>query len=944
MNKPTQGYLADLELLLDKQQIIQDISRRRAFGTDASFYQLVPALILKLHDHEQVQDVLQLSNEHGVAVTFRGAGTSLSGQAITDSVLILLSEHWRGHEILDQGHKIRLQPGVIGSDANRYLAPYGRKIGPDPASINACKIGGIAANNASGMCCGVSNNSYYTVADMTLILADGTVLDSSNPHSVKRFRYSHSAMLTELAQLAEQTRSNARLHQLIEHKYRLKNTCGYAINALTDFTDPMDILIHLMVGSEGTLGFIADITYRTVVEHAHKASGLYLFSQADQACAMIDGLRELAVDAVELMDQRALNSVQGQPGLPDSFCGNSDSYTALLIETSAHNAQGLAEHMQAIGLLVEKHAPVAQIALTSDRVLCGQLWAIRKGTFPAVGAARETGTTVIIEDVSFPLDKLATGISRLHQLFNRFGYTEAIIFGHALAGNLHFVFTQSFNTPDEIQRYADFMQALTQLVALECQGSLKAEHGTGRNMAPFVELEWGTEAYQVMRQLKGLIDPRGILNPGVLLNADKDAHLKHLKPMPQANTLIDKCTECGFCEPVCPSKDLSFSPRQRIVIWRRIQQLSQQQATSAAQQKELASLQKDYQYLGIDTCAATGLCAMRCPVGINTGDLIRQLRGQHIGKAGGLIAKFSAEHFATVSKTMALGLGLSAFASKTLGNSRTDKTGAALHKLSKKHLPLWHSQWPGRAPALTYGQHSKAKPVIYFPSCASRTMGASVDEADKRSLFAVASSVFAKGGYQLLLPDDVAELCCGMPFSSKGLPDIALQKGQQLADRLLAISHNGEIPIVFDTSPCKLQMQNLPQALPIFETTEFIVKHLLHDLHITPQLEPVALHITCSSRKMGLGPYLSALAQACAQEVIEPEHIQCCGFAGDKGLFVPELNASALSTLKLQLPANCHNGYSNSRTCEIGLSHHAGIPYRSLLFLLDSVSQARQTT
>jgi D-lactate dehydrogenase len=942
MNKPTKEYLADLELLLEPQQLIQDISRRRAFGTDASFYQLVPALILKLHDHDQVQDVLQLSNEHRVAVTFRGAGTSLSGQAITDSVLILLSEHWRGHEILDHGHKIRLQPGVIGGDANRYLAPYGRKIGPDPASISACKIGGIAANNASGMCCGVSNNSYYTLADMTLILADGSELDSSNVHSVRAFRLEHSTMLEQLAQLGEQTRSNTQLHQLIEHKYRLKNTCGYAINALIDFTDPLDILMHLMVGSEGTLGFIADITYRTVVEHPHKASGLYLFGTADEACAMIDGLRVLAVDAVELMDQRALNSVQGQPGLPNTFCGNDDNYTALLIETSADSAEGLAKHIQTIGQLVQKHQPVAQIALTSDTLLCGQLWAIRKGTFPAVGAARDTGTTVIIEDVSFPLDTLATGISRLHELFDRFGYHEAIIFGHALAGNLHFVFTQSFNTQEEIKRYGDFMQALTQLVALDCHGSLKAEHGTGRNMAPFVELEWGAQAYEVMCRLKGLIDPKGILNPGVLLNADKDAHLKHLKPMPQANELIDKCTECGFCEPVCPSKDLSFSPRQRIVIWRRIQQLSQQKAISEAQQNELASLQKDFQYLGIDTCAATGLCAVRCPVGINTGDLIRQLRGHNIGKTGGLIAKFSAEHFAGVSKTMAVGLGLTAFATKALGNTRTDKTGAALHSLSGKRLPLWHSQWPGKAPALSFGPHSKAKPVIYFPSCASRTMGASADEADKRSLFAVASSVFAKGGYQLLVPDEVAQLCCGMPFSSKGLPDIAMEKGQQLAKHLHAISQDGDIPIVFDTSPCTLQMAGLDQALPIFDTSEFIVKHLLQALHITPQTEPVALHITCSSRKMGLAPYLLTLAQACAVEVIEPEHIYCCGFAGDKGLFVPELNASALSTLKQQIPPDCHSGYSNSRTCEIGLSHHAGIPYRSLLFLLDSVSQARQ--
>ena len=936
-------YLSQIESLLPPETIIQDISRRRALGVDASFYQLIPQLVLKLSNLQQVQSVLALSHQFEVAVTFRAAGTSLSGQGVSDSVLVTLTDDWRRHEVIDGGLRIKLQPGIIGADANLILAGYGRKIGPDPASINSCKIGGIAANNASGMCCGVAHNSYYTVKDMTMVLADGSVVDTSDASSEAQFRETHSSLLNELEALAQKCQGNERLRELITHKYRLKNTCGYALNALIDYRDPLDVLMHLMIGSEGTLGFIADITYQTVVENAHKASGLYLFASAQQACALVQALEKQNVDAVELMDQRALNSVKGQPGLPDTFCTPNDGYTALLIETSAGNQKALAENCANIERCIVRYAPIQSIAFSRDLILNQQLWAIRKGTFPAVGAVREAGTTVIIEDVCFPIANMAEGIQRLHQLFDQHGYSEAIIFGHALAGNLHFVFTQAFDEPSEIQRYDEFMQAVAQLVAVEFKGSLKAEHGTGRNMAPFVELEWGSVAYSVMTKLKEIIDPTGILNPGVILNADTQSHIKNLKLLPKANEIVDKCIECGFCEAVCPSQDLSFTPRQRIAIWRRIQQLREAEIVNDSETQELHQLETDFEYMGIDTCAATGLCAQRCPVGINTGDLIRQLRSENQTNVGEIIAKFSAEHFSLVSKSAGVGFALSSSATKLLGNALTDQIGAKMHQLSAKKMPLWQSQWPSKGKKVTIDGALKTKKVIYFASCASRNMGAAASDNEKRSTYDAARSIFNKAGYQVMLPDKLDELCCGMPFSSKGFPDLAQQKGVQLAQQLRDISSEGEIPIVFDTSPCKQQIQELKnvEGLQIFETSEFMVKHVIADLTITAQVEPVALHVTCSSRKMGLAPYLQALASACSKTVIEPQGIECCGFAGDKGMFVPELNASALRHLKAQIPVGCNVGYSNSRTCEIGLSQHSGIPYHSLLLLLDDVSQQK---
>ncbi len=929
--------------ILPESCIITDISRRRAYATDASFYQLIPQLVLRIGSVDQMQAVLRASHAHHVPVTFRAAGTSLSGQAISDSVLLLLDEHWRGHEILNDGAQIRLQPGVIGADANKYLVPYQRKIGPDPASINTCKIGGIAANNASGMCCGVANNTFYTLAAMTIILADGTCVDTSDAHSVAAFTQAHHELLNQLDGLGQSVRNDPALSQLIAHKYRLKNTTGYALNALTDYTDPVDILVHLMVGSEGTLGFIADITYNTVIDEPNKSSGLFLFNSAQQACQLVDQLREYPVTAVELLDQRALDSVQGKPGLPAAFCGRDKQCTALLIETAANDAAVLLEQMTQITAVIDAFTPIEHIAFTTDQVLTQQLWAIRKATFPAVGAVRKAGTSVIIEDVSFPLGKMDQGVTRLQDLFEKYHYHEALIFGHALAGNLHFVFTQAFDTPEEIARYDQFMQDVTQLVAVEYGGSLKAEHGTGRNMAPFVELEWGNKAYQVMRDIKSIIDPRLILNPGVILNDDHQSHIKYLKPLPKANPIIDKCIECGFCEPVCPSKTLTFTPRQRIAIWRRIQQLEDLGYLIDAQRQELAQLKHDYQYYGIDTCAATGLCAERCPVGINTGDLIRELRSATTSRFGQHIARFSAQQFAPITQVVKHSLNVAGKISSIVGVETTDRIGTMLRKASFNSLPLWTANYPKGAAALPdfeqLASDDPAQPtVVYFPSCATRTMGPTAHATEQRSVPQVAASLFAKAGYRVIMAPKNAQLCCGMPFHSKGFAATAADKGNELLTALNDISEQGKYPIVFDTSPCKLRLHELGHALPIYETTEFMAKYAMPRLRITPTTTPVALHITCSSQKMGIAAQLRQVAQACATQVIEPEGISCCGFAGDKGMTQPELNASALNTLKTQIPSNCTQGYSNSRTCEIGLSQHSGIDYQSLLVLLDEVS------
>ncbi|ALE89765.1 FAD-binding and (Fe-S)-binding domain-containing protein [Pseudomonas versuta] len=928
------AFVRDAERLIAQDRRFDDPLSTLAFGTDASFYRLIPKLVIRVESEDEVVELLRLARRDQVPVTFRAAGTSLSGQAISDSVLIVLGDNWNAKEIRGQGMQIRLQPGVIGAQANAWLAPFGRKIGPDPASINACKIGGIVANNASGMCCGTAQNTYHTLAGLRVVLADGTRVDTEDASSVAAFRQSHGPLLEQLATLARETRANTELAAKIRHKYRLKNTTGLSLNALVDFDDPLDILSHLLVGSEGTLGFISAVTYDTVIDHPNKASALIVFPDVETCCNAVTVLKNQPVSAVELLDRRSLRSVQDKPGMPAFVQQLSANACALLIESRAATSTLLHEQLAQIMASVAAFPVEKQVDFTEDPVENAKLWAIRKDTFPAVGAVRKTGTTVIIEDVTFPVEQLAIGVNRLIELFDKHHYDEAILFGHALEGNLHFVFTQGFNNPEEVARYQAFMDDVAQLVAVEFGGSLKAEHGTGRNMAPFVELEWGSDAYQLMWQLKRLLDPQGILNPDVVLSEDPHIHLKHLKPMPAADEIVDKCIECGFCEPVCPSKGLTLSPRQRIVIWRDIQ------AKKRAGIDTL-ELEKAYAYQGIDTCAATGLCAQRCPVGINTGELVKKLRARSARNVK--TADWLGNHFATTLQGARFMLHAANGARMLLGAPRLGKISAALTKASKGRVPLWTNAMPQPERAIRLSPAVKdARPrVVYLAACVSRVMGPAAGDSEQMSLLDKTRGLLEKAGYQVVFPDDMDSLCCGQPFASKGYAEQAEHKRQELIGALLHASRGGLDPVYCDTSPCTLRLvQDLKESrLDLYDPVRFIRTHLVDKLSFTPQAAPIAVHVTCSTQHLGESQALIDIARLCSTQVVIPEGIHCCGFAGDKGFTTPELNAHSLRTLK-DAVQHCSEGISTSRTCEIGLSQHGGIDYHGLVYLVDRVTTA----
>jgi D-lactate dehydrogenase len=934
---PPYGELhRQLGAFMPAERLITDPLRRLTWGTDASFYRLVPELVVVVESEDEVRRVLQCCTRAATPVTFRAAGTSLSGQALSDSVLVLLGDGWRKLRIADDAQSITLQPGVIGAMANRALAPLGRKIGPDPASIDTAMIGGIAANNASGMCCGTAQNSYRTLVGLRVVLADGTLLDTGDAASCAAFVAGRPELASGLADLARETAADTTLASRIRHKFRLKNTTGYSLNALVEYSDPIDVLAHLMIGSEGTLGFISEITFRTVEEHAHKASALILFDRLETACSAVTWLKSAPVAAVELLDRASLRSVQDKPAMPASLRALPADGAALLVETRAATAAALQIKIDAIAAQLASTALATPLHFTTDAAESTALWNVRKGMFPAIGAMRPTGTTVIIEDVAFPVERLAEATLELQQMLQAHGYPEAIIYGHALEGNLHFVFTQDFSSGSEVERYSRFMDAVCEMVVHKYDGSLKAEHGTGRNMAPYVEMEWGAQAVATMRRVKALFDPQGLLNPGVILNADPKSHLKNLKPLPAVDVLVDKCIECGFCEPKCPSRGLTLSPRQRIVGWREIARLE----AVGVQPERAAELKQLYDYHGIETCAACGLCATACPVGIETGLLIKALRGRRASPLAKKVAHVAAQHYAGLTAGVRLGLGAADLLHGVVGTGAMKGALDGLRKASGGRLPKW-------SPALARPVHfvpqpkpsGRAERLVYFPSCAARNMGPQRGHDGVDALPRVAERLFERAGFGVVYPSAMAGLCCGQPFESKGLTDAANLKSAELEAALREASEGGRWPIVFDTSPCAYRMKRmLAGRLEVHDSIEFVHDTVLSRLKIEPQPQTVAVHPVCSVRKMGSVDKLMAIARRCSAEVVTCDAVQCCGFAGDRGFVRPELNEHALRHLKASLPANCTTGYSSSRTCEIGLSEQAGFPYQSILYLVERCS------
>lgn len=916
---------------------------RLAMAHDGSHYLLVPQAVVTPESAADVAALLPVAAEAGVPVTFRSGGTSLSGQASGGGLLVDIRRNFRQIEVLQDGASVRAGCGATIRQINTRLARHSRALGPDPASEIACTLGGVVANNSSGMACGTTGNSYRTIESMTLVLPSGTIINTADDDAGTLLAEREPTLHEGLVRLQQRITGNPAFAAEVARQFSMKNTMGYSLNAFTDFSTPLDILTHLIVGSEGTLGFVPEVVMRTVEVQPLAASCLAVFPSIVDATDALPALIDSGARTLELLDAAALRVAQQLPEA-DALLKELDvvEHTALLVEYRAGTEAELTELAREGAELLATLPLAAPAVLTTDPAQRAKLWIIRKGLYTAVAGARASGTTALLEDIVVPMPKLTDTVRQLVSLLEQFGYSEAVIFGHAKDANLHFMITPRLDDPAELDRYERFTEDLVDLV-LEHGGSLKAEHGTGRIMAPYVRRQFGDELYGIMQEIKGLFDPAGVLNPGVLLEDDPRGHMRHLKLAPTVDPEVDRCVECGYCETVCPSRNLTTTPRQRIVLRREM---------AVASPALKAELERDYEYEAIDTCAADGLCAVSCPVNIDTGSLMKRLRSEKMPAAGQKLGKAAAKHWGGIAAGARAGLGVAAALPTPLVTGAS-RIGRAL--LGDDVVPLAGADLPGPgkpiqklAPAQPPGNRVQAAGVL-FASCISGIFGETTQSSGGAGVVPALMKLAALAETPLRLASGAGSLCCGTPWQSKGLVDGYREMANRTVASLWEDTLEGTLPVVVDASSCTHGLHGLAPVLTPENARRFAQLRIVDAVtfargQILPGLPPpttgagrVVVHPTCSSTHLGVTGDMVALAESVAESVVVPDDWGCCGFAGDRGMLHPELTASATAPEAREVQALDGDAFvSCNRTCELGMSRATGEDYRHVLELVAS--------
>ncbi|MER8045483.1 FAD-binding and (Fe-S)-binding domain-containing protein [Streptomyces sp. NPDC094032] len=942
----TPKHLRDeLTAVLGPGKVLSTISDLVRYASDASPYRFVPQVVVVAEDIDDISAVLSYAHGKGREVVFRAAGTSLNGQAQGEDILVDVRRHWAGVEVLDDGARARVRPGTTVVRANAALAPYGRVLGPDPASAIACTIGGVVANNASGMTAGTTRNSYRTVASLTFVLPSGTVVDTADPAADDELARAEPRLCAGLLALKADIEADPELTARIRAKYAIKNTNGYRLDAFLDADTPVGILRGLMVGSEGTFGFISEVVFDTLPLDRKVSTALLFFPSLPAAAAAVPLFNDAGARAVELMDGNTLRASVRVPGVPADWAELPKETAALLVEFRAPDEAGREAYEEAAARVMaglDLVAPVSSVsnAFTRDAGTISGYWKARKAFVTAVGGSRPSGTTLITEDFAVPPARLAEACAELLELQARHGF-DAAVAGHAAHGNLHFLLAFDAGDPADVERYAGFMDDFCKLTVERFDGSLKAEHATGRNIAPFLELEWGPKATELMWRTKEVIDPDGVLAPRIVLDRDPQAHLRGLKTIPTVEPIADPCIECGFCEPTCPSQDLTTTPRQRIVLRREMMR----QADGSPVER---SLLESYGYDAVDTCAGDSTCKLACPVGIDTGALMKEFRHERHSAREERVAAFAAENFRAVEAAARLAVGAADRISDRLLGS---VTGLARKAVRPDLVPEWLPEVPGAAPRRLPRTHRPAAVAVYYPACVNRIFGNPQGHKGP-SLPEAVVALSARAGRPVWIPDDVAGTCCATIWHSKGYERGNEVMANRIVEAAWGWTAGGRLPLVVDASSCTLGIahevvpyltddnRELHAELTVLDSLVWAADELLPRLDVRHRIGSAVVHPTCSMLHLGDADRLEALAGACAEEVVVPQDAGCCAFAGDRGMLHPELTASATAKEAAEVTARPFDAHlSANRMCEIGMDRATGRSYYSALLELERATR-----
>lgn len=937
-------FLFDTSLLGKEYRVYDSYIQRFAYGIDASCYRYIPKLVLKPKNEAEIIKIIKLSNKYNVALTFKGSGTSLSGQASCDSVLVITASKWQEIKVLDDS--VWLDCGVIGVEANNALKPFNKKIGPDPATINNASIGGIFSNNSSGMCCGTKQNSYQTIKAIRVILNDGTLVDTSDEASFNNFLNTRSDIVNSLLNLRQEVLADQDLTNLIKRKYQIKNTTGYGLNSLVDFEDIKDIFNHIFIGAEGTLGFVSRVQYETVDDYLYNACALLCYKNNQDAALAVKILAKNKdiVSAGEFMDYKCLIACRPLKNMIDLVYKVQEGNCCILVQLQSNDKSILEQNIAYLTRQLQDVKTLFGIHFSQDEKEIVSWWKIRKSILPIAASTRPKGSTCITEDICFEIDNFGKGIAGIENLFNKYEL-DGVIYGHVLAGNVHFNISPVLSDIKQRDNFAKFMDDLVEhVVALG--GSTKAEHGTGRMMAPFVETEWGQKGYNINKKIKYIFDKNNLINPDVIICEDKNIHIKNLKPANAIEDYITQCMECGFCEKVCPSRDITLTPRQRIAVVREIRRLEAIVNRTSQEQKELSELKEGYKYYGIQSCATCSSCKSVCPLEIDTAQLAINIQNDNATHLGLSLAKMASKHMSSTISVGKFGLKVANFGQRLVGDESFKELSLRFnHKLGTPIVNVY-MPYANDYKLISKIHNNNDQSVVYFSSCMNRAFAPNNKAQDKRSIQQVFESICAKALVNVIYPNEIKDMCCGKAFKNFTKKDKSIDTIDRAFKILLNSSKQGQIKIVIDHSACAMHMlESLKDhsdyhKLQIYDMPDYINEILLPRLNIQKINEDIGIYNVCSLRNAKRVGAIEAIAKACTNgKVLEDQNTLCCGFAGNKGFSVPKLNISATYNIaKYFKEHNISRLYSSSSSCEVGLSDSMNKPWQHIAYLVDELS------
>jgi FAD/FMN-containing dehydrogenase/Fe-S oxidoreductase len=839
--------VTDLERLLGPQRVLSDFPTLTSYSIDAGIYKITPRAVVQVKESADLESVLTYARTHHVPLTGRSAGTNLTGNAIGEGIILEFSGLNKILEINPEERWVRVQPGMIYAELNKYLESFGLMFAPDPSSGEMCKIGGMLGNNAAGPHTLKYGATKDNVLSMEVYLADGKRLavrsyDLNDPASKRLF--TEHPQLQGILDLVRQNKS------LIQSKKPrvTKNSSGYNLFALADGLDQGRFdLTKLFVGSEGTLGLTLEATLKLVTKPTRTATALIYFAYLKDVGAAVNQFLTLRPSAMEMMDTSAMDIVgRAKYQIPP------EARALLLVE---FDQDPIESSIRRVRELCRPYRLCGEMQVAHDKEAQAAFWKARKAIYPSLYRFHERKRPInFADDVVVPAHRLSELIAYLGQYFKDLQVPVAI-YGHIGDGNAHINPLLDINDPADVDRMVRASKEIHEVVIQRFGGSICGEHGDGRVRREFVRDLYGSDLYRLFQETKRLLDPQGILNPGVkieLPGSDRGeqsftAHLDYER-------FAKRCATCGKCNSVCPAYDVSSEESNSARGWFHI-------LTSP-----------DYSYENskrvVDACLNCKSCRVVCPAGIDVSEEILKKRAQHPNSLARAI--FWLQDQRVLFETLLSLLGFSQpLWDRPLGRVLLDYMTRPVLKLlaptaripKEMILPriavknlrqrYAHLTEEGKERHRT-GPHIQT--VAYFHGCAANYLMDGVGDAVIRLL--------QKLGVDVVLP---RQECSGTPIQTYGLSDRVEACARFNVQSLLRYEN-----IVTGCASCTLMLKDYPTlftkrgereqaaelASRVMHITEFLTKKT--DLNIfkrsshAPQEQVVTYHSSCHLRAAGV--------------------------------------------------------------------------------------------